>query len=278
MLIILLAYLGGVLTILSPCILPVLPFVFARAGRSFARSTLPMLAGMALTFAIVATLAAVGGGWAVRANGVGRWVALVLLALFGLDPAVPGAVRPADAAARRARLAPVGAHPGREGEHRVRRAARSCDRPAVGAVRGADPRHHLHHGRAPGREPRHDLPAARLCARRRDVAGAGAAGRRQAVRANEAVARRKRAHPPGARPPGVGRRGGHRAWPRHASARQTSTAQTAGIETGLAKKLGRSKAMDESQRRPTRWARWCFRSKARCRRSTGSAHGSTARR
>jgi len=29
----LLAYLGGVLTILSPCILPVLPFVFARADR-----------------------------------------------------------------------------------------------------------------------------------------------------------------------------------------------------------------------------------------------------
>ena len=41
MLILLLAYLGGILTILSPCILPVLPFVFARAGRSFARSTLP---------------------------------------------------------------------------------------------------------------------------------------------------------------------------------------------------------------------------------------------
>ena len=64
MLIILLAYLGGVLTILSPCILPVLPFVFARADRSFVRSTLPLLAGMAGTFAIVATLAAVGGGWA----------------------------------------------------------------------------------------------------------------------------------------------------------------------------------------------------------------------
>ena len=84
MLIILLAYLGGMLTIVSPCILPVLPFVFARAGRSFARSTLPMLAGMAATFAIVATLAAVGGGWAVRANQVGRWAALVLLALFGV--------------------------------------------------------------------------------------------------------------------------------------------------------------------------------------------------
>jgi len=83
-LIILLAYLGGILTILSPCILPVLPFVFARADRSFVRSTLPMLAGMAATFAIVATLAAVGGGWAVRANAIGRWAALVLLAIFGV--------------------------------------------------------------------------------------------------------------------------------------------------------------------------------------------------
>jgi cytochrome c biogenesis protein CcdA len=54
----LLAYLGGVLTIVSPCILPVLPFVFARADRSFARSGLPLLAGMAATFAVVATLAA----------------------------------------------------------------------------------------------------------------------------------------------------------------------------------------------------------------------------
>jgi len=89
MLTILLAYLGGILTILSPCILPVLPFVFARAGRSFARSTLPMLAGMAATFAIVATLAAVGGGWAVRANAVGRWAALVLLALFGIALVFP---------------------------------------------------------------------------------------------------------------------------------------------------------------------------------------------
>ena len=89
MLIILLAYFGGVLTILSPCILPVLPFVFARADRGFARGALPLLVGMALTFAAVATLAAVGGGWAVRANEVGRWLALALLALFGLALVFP---------------------------------------------------------------------------------------------------------------------------------------------------------------------------------------------
>ena len=89
MLIILLAYFGGILTIISPCILPVLPFVFARADRSFLRSTLPLLAGMAATFAVVATLAAVGGGWAVRANAIGRWAALLLLAVFGIALVFP---------------------------------------------------------------------------------------------------------------------------------------------------------------------------------------------
>src|SRR6185312_7697706 len=84
MLLFVLAYLGGVLTIISPCILPVLPFVFARADRPLLKSGLPMLIGMALTFALVATLAAVAGGWAVAANEYGRIAALVLLALFGI--------------------------------------------------------------------------------------------------------------------------------------------------------------------------------------------------
>jgi len=84
MLLLLLAYLGGVLTILSPCILPVLPFVFARGDRPFLRNGLPLLAGMAITFAGVATLAAIGGGWAVAANSAGRWIALLLLAGFAL--------------------------------------------------------------------------------------------------------------------------------------------------------------------------------------------------
>ena len=89
MLLFLLAYAGGVLTILSPCILPVLPFVFARSDQPFARSGLPLLLGMAITFAGVATLAAVGGGWAVQANAWGRDAALVLLALFGLTLVFP---------------------------------------------------------------------------------------------------------------------------------------------------------------------------------------------
>jgi cytochrome c biogenesis protein CcdA/thiol-disulfide isomerase/thioredoxin len=89
MLLFALAYLGGVLTIASPCILPVLPFVFARADQPFLRRGLPMLLGMGLTFAVVATLAAVGGGWAVQANEYGRYVAIALLALFGVTLLFP---------------------------------------------------------------------------------------------------------------------------------------------------------------------------------------------
>ena len=89
MILLLVSYLGGALTILSPCILPVLPFVFARADQPFVRSGLPLLLGMAITFAAVATLAAVGGGWAVQANHDGRIVAILLLAVFGLTLLFP---------------------------------------------------------------------------------------------------------------------------------------------------------------------------------------------
>jgi len=88
------AYLAGVLTILSPCILPVVPFILAQANRSFHRQSfrrhaLPMLLGLAFAFAAVASLAAVAGGWAVQANRFGRAVALVLLAGFGLSLIFP---------------------------------------------------------------------------------------------------------------------------------------------------------------------------------------------
>ena len=82
MTVVLLVFLGGVLTIVSPCILPVLPFVFARSEQRFLTNGLPLLAGMAVTFAGIATLAAVGGAWAVRVNQYGRIVALILLTAF----------------------------------------------------------------------------------------------------------------------------------------------------------------------------------------------------
>jgi cytochrome c biogenesis protein CcdA/thiol-disulfide isomerase/thioredoxin len=44
---------------------------------------------MALTFALVASLAAVGGGWVVQVNQYGRWLALLFVALFGLTLLLP---------------------------------------------------------------------------------------------------------------------------------------------------------------------------------------------
>src|SRR5277367_5517990 len=85
----LVAFVGGVLTILSPCILPVLPFVFARADQPFRRSGLPLLTGMALTFSLVAIAAAFGGHWVVRLNQGGRYVAMLVFLALGVGLLFP---------------------------------------------------------------------------------------------------------------------------------------------------------------------------------------------
>jgi cytochrome c biogenesis protein CcdA len=84
MLLYFLAFVGGVLTIVSPCILPVLPFVFSRADQPFRRCGLPLIVGMAATFSAVAAVATFAGAWIVRANQIGRFLAIVVFALFGL--------------------------------------------------------------------------------------------------------------------------------------------------------------------------------------------------
>jgi cytochrome c biogenesis protein CcdA/thiol-disulfide isomerase/thioredoxin len=64
--------------------LPVLPFVFSRADQPFRRSGLPLLVGMAATFAVVAGLATFAGAWVVHANQIGRILAIIIFALLGL--------------------------------------------------------------------------------------------------------------------------------------------------------------------------------------------------
>lgn len=74
----LIAFIGGVLTLFSPCILPVLPLLLSRSGGSVS-STLLTLLGLASGFAALASLAAVSADWAIEASTWGRWVALVVL-------------------------------------------------------------------------------------------------------------------------------------------------------------------------------------------------------
>src|ERR1700681_3124799 len=84
MTLLILAFLGGVLTIVSPCILPVLPFVFSCADQPFRRSGLPLLAGMAAAIGLVASVATLAGGWIVRANQIGRYIAIAVFLVMGL--------------------------------------------------------------------------------------------------------------------------------------------------------------------------------------------------
>ena len=200
MILFLLAYFGGALTIVSPCILPVLPFVFARSERPFVRSGLPMLAGMAATFAAVATLAAVGGGWAVQANQYGRAAALAMLALFGTALLVPALsdrlTRPLVALG--ARLATSAGQGAQEGRMAVLPAlllgvaTGLLWAPCAGPGTGADP----DGGRPAGRKLP-DLAVARhLCGRSGDVAGGCPFDWGTLIRGNEALASRRRMDTP----------------------------------------------------------------------------------
>ena len=80
----LIAFLGGLLTVLSPCILPVVPFLFAGAHRT--RSSIMLtLGGMVLTFALISSLAVVSSEWVIKASSTGRQVALIVMLLFALS-------------------------------------------------------------------------------------------------------------------------------------------------------------------------------------------------
>ncbi len=84
------AFAAGVLSVLSPCILPVLPFVFARQGQPSRHGSLPLLIGMALAFAAAASLAAAAGAWAVQLSQFGRGLALLALGVFAASLLFPG--------------------------------------------------------------------------------------------------------------------------------------------------------------------------------------------
>src|SRR5204863_5479548 len=92
MLLTVLAFLGGVLTILSPCILPVLPFVFTRAAEPFwllayaAGSAVSLAAALLLGGQVFAALKRSLGAeeWIRRALG-GAVVVGALAIAFGLD-------------------------------------------------------------------------------------------------------------------------------------------------------------------------------------------------
>ena len=85
----LLGYLAGVLTLINPCVLPVLPIVLATALQAGRTGPVVLAAGMSLSFVIVGMTVAVFG----RALGIDELVVAqagaVLMVAFGLVLFVP---------------------------------------------------------------------------------------------------------------------------------------------------------------------------------------------
>ncbi|MGC0065814.1 cytochrome c biogenesis CcdA family protein, partial [Enterobacter asburiae] len=77
------AFLGGMISLLSPCTLPVIPLLFA-GFQGQRRHILALLAGMIVMFTLVAMAVTVASEWIAEATIVGRWIALVILATAAL--------------------------------------------------------------------------------------------------------------------------------------------------------------------------------------------------
>ena len=106
------AFLGGVLTIASPCVLPVLPILLGTGSKRGGRDRLMLLLGLGVSFVAVSALGLIGAGWVASAAGLGRSVAIALLALVGVSLLWPRLAellaRPAVSLGRR--LGGIGGH------------------------------------------------------------------------------------------------------------------------------------------------------------------------
>ena len=85
------AYGAGLLTLINPCVLPVLPIVLATALQASRWGPVALAAGMSLSFAILGvTVSAFGRAVGLNADDIAQ-VGAVLMILFGLVLLVPQA-------------------------------------------------------------------------------------------------------------------------------------------------------------------------------------------
>lgn len=87
--IVLIAFFGGMLTLLSPCTLPVIPFLFASV-KGQKRHLAALLVGMVMMFTALSLLVTVASAWVTHLTLIGRWLALAFLTLVALSLLSPG--------------------------------------------------------------------------------------------------------------------------------------------------------------------------------------------
>jgi cytochrome c-type biogenesis protein len=84
-----LALLAGLATILSPCILPILPILIGRALQSHRHGPLALVLGLALSFALTGILLGFSAQFLGPLTSLLRQGAIVLLFLLGIGAAFP---------------------------------------------------------------------------------------------------------------------------------------------------------------------------------------------
>jgi cytochrome c-type biogenesis protein len=84
-----LAFLAGLATIFSPCILPILPILVGRALQSHRHGPLALVLGLALSFALTGILLGFSAQFIGSLTSLLRQGAIVLLFLLGVSAAFP---------------------------------------------------------------------------------------------------------------------------------------------------------------------------------------------
>jgi cytochrome c-type biogenesis protein len=85
-----LALLGGTLTVLSPCILPILPIVVGRSLQSHTYGPVALVAGLVGGFAVAGSLLGITASWLTGLANLLRYAAIALLLLLGVCAIFPG--------------------------------------------------------------------------------------------------------------------------------------------------------------------------------------------
>lgn len=79
-----LAFLGGILTVLSPCVLPILPVLVGRSLQSHKYGPIALVIGLVSGFAVAGSLLGFTASWFTGLANVLRYGAIVILLILGL--------------------------------------------------------------------------------------------------------------------------------------------------------------------------------------------------
>jgi cytochrome c biogenesis protein CcdA len=84
-----LAFAGGILTVLSPCVLPILPIVVGRSLQSHRLGPVALVAGLVGGFAVAGSLLGITASWLTGLTNGLRMFAVAVLLILGLFTLVP---------------------------------------------------------------------------------------------------------------------------------------------------------------------------------------------